>query len=171
MIKKMFLILVLLGSQAMMAQKIGYIEMDKILDKIPAYSSATDEIDKQVDQWQSAIDSKFKHVDDLYQNYVQTQSTLSDEQKQLKQDEIVKTENEANDYKDSIFGNDGELQKLQELKYKPIYDRVYGIAEDIAKENQFDYVFEKSAESTWVYTNPDLNLTDQIISRLGEEKK
>jgi outer membrane protein len=166
--KKIMLIMLMLSFYTGFAQqKMAYIEVEKILEKMPEFIKANEDIDTQVKQWNDEVDAKFNGIESLYQNYVMNESGYSDDIKKQKQDEIFNAEQNANEFKDSIFGNDGELYKLQEEKLKPIYDKVYDVTQKIAAEEGFDYVFEKSTESTWIYTNPALNLTDKVIKRLG----
>lgn len=167
--KNVLLILMVLGVQMGFAQKIAYIEVDQILEKMPAFTQANEEINNQVGQWENELDNRFQSIEDLYQAYVMNESRLSDEEKKLKQDEIFEAENQANEYKESKFGTDGDLMKLQEEKLKPIYDQVYNLTEQIAKDSGYDYVFEKSAESSWIYTNPALNITEDVIKALKLE--
>jgi outer membrane protein len=167
--KNVLLIIMVLGIQLGFAQKIAYIEVDQILEKMPAFTQANEAINKQVTQWEEELDNRFQSIEDLYQAYVVNESRLSDEEKKQKQDEIFEAENKANEYKESKFGTEGDLMKLQEEKLKPIYDQVYTMTEKIAKENGYDYVFEKSAESSWIYTNPALNITEDVIKALKLE--
>ncbi len=167
--KKILLILMVLGFQVGFAQKIAYIEVDKILDKMPAFTKANEEIDAQVSQWEKELDARFQSIDELYQAYVLNESKMTDEQKKQKQDEIFDAEQKANEYKESRFGADGDLMKLQEQKLKPIYDQVYAMTEQVAAEKGYDYVFEKTAESSWIYTNPALNITEEVIKGMNLE--
>ena len=168
--QKIMLILFLLAFQTGFSQKIAYIEMDVILDKMPEFKQASDAVDKQADQWQSELDTKFDAVESMYQEYVKNESTLSDQAKQQKQEAIFQAEKQANDFKEEKFGRDGEINSYQEEKFKPIYDTVFAAAEKVAKEKGYDYVFDKSQQAAWIYTNPDMDLTQDVINDLGLEK-
>jgi Skp family chaperone for outer membrane proteins len=61
---------------------------------------------------------------------------------------------------------DGDLSKLQEEKFGPLYDQVYAAAEKVATENGYDYVFDLSADNSWIYTNQAHNLTEKVIAEL-----
>ncbi|MCF8379424.1 MAG: OmpH family outer membrane protein [Bacteroidales bacterium] len=164
--KTIGLILLMIGMQVGMAQQVAYIETDKILDKIPEFELANNDIDQQVKQWESELDNKFTAIETMYQEYVKSEAGLTPEMKQQKQEAIMEAEKKANNYKDEIFGREGEMAKLQQQKLKPFYDKIYNAAEVVAKENSFDYVFEKTDDGIWVYTNPALNITDEVIQHL-----
>jgi outer membrane protein len=165
---RMFMLIVLLaGFHAGFGQKIGYIEVDQILLKMDSFKTASDQINQSVKLWESEIETRFQQVEDLYQNYVMNESKMNDQQKKEKQNQIFQAEKQANEFKESKFGQQGELMQLQEEKLKPIYDNIFETTEKIAMKKEMDYVFEKTAESTWIYTNPLLNITEEVIEALG----
>jgi outer membrane protein len=131
-----------------------------------SFKKAGEEINETASLWESEIETKFQQVEDLYQNYVMNESQMNDQQKKEKQNQIFQAEKQANEFKESKFGQQGELLALQEEKLKPIYDSIFEITEKIARKKEMDYVFEKSAESAWIYTNPALNLTGEVIEAL-----
>jgi outer membrane protein len=167
--KKIIFGLLLLTFQMGIAQQIAYIETEKIIEKMPEYKVVTDEIDAQIKIWEAEVEAKFKKVEDLYQDYVKNESLFPDDVKQEKQQEIFDAENLAKEYREEKFGREGELQALQNSKLKPLQDSILQTAEKIGKENNYDYIFNKTAESNWIYTNPDHNLTDLVIAELGLE--
>ncbi len=164
--KNLTLIILFFGFQFAVAQKVAYIEVDKILEKMPAYEQANEAIDAQVKKWDAEMDNKFQSIESMYQEYVQNQAYLTDEVKQQKQEAIIQAENKANEFKEEKYGQEGELNKLQEEKLKPLYDLIYEAAEATARENGYDYLFDKSSETNWIYTNTAHNLTDKVIQKL-----
>jgi len=149
------------------AQKIAFFNVDKILDNMPAVKAANAELDKKGKELQKIVDAKFKSLDEMYQDYVKNQDSYSGEMKKLKQDEIINTEKKAKMYRDSIFGADGEMAKLQAAKFQPIYDTVFSIARRIGISNGYDYVIENTPDSQWIYLNPDYDITGLIKKELG----
>lgn len=164
--KKLALILLVIGIQVGFAQKVAFIESSKILDKMPEFEQATTELEAQVNAWEAELDSKFESIEAMYNDYVKSEAMLSDDLKLQKQEAIFEAERLANEYKESKFGQDGELFELQDSKLKPSYDKINAATETIAKENGYDHVFDKSIESNWIYTNPEHDLTDKVIANL-----
>jgi Skp family chaperone for outer membrane proteins len=160
------LAILVLGVQVAVAQKIAYIETALILEKMPAYEEAGQLIDAQMDTWEAELDGKFQAIESMYQEYVNNEPTLDNEMKRQKQEAIFKAESEANTFKEEKFGMDGDLSKLQEEKFGPLYDQVYAAAEKVATENGYDYVFDLSADNSWIYTNQAHNLTEKVIAEL-----
>ncbi len=164
--KKLGLILLIVGVQFGFAQNIAYIESSIILDKMPEFKQATTELEDQVNAWESELDNKFQSIESMYNEYVKTEAMLSEETRKQKQEAIFEAERLANEYKESKFGQDGELFTLQEEKLKPSYDKINIASETVATENGYDYVFDKSIESNWIFTNPKHDLTEKVIENL-----
>jgi outer membrane protein len=165
--KKIVLGILVLAFQIGIAQNIAYIETKKIIEKMPEYKQASDEIDAQIKLWEDEVEAKFKKVEDLYQDYVKNETLFPDDVKQEKQQEIIDAENQAKEFREQKFGKEGELQQLQESKLKSLQDTILQTAEKIGKEKNYDYIFEKSPESNWIYTNPKHDLTELVIAELG----
>jgi len=165
--KNIVLIIFVLGFQFLNAQQTAYIEIDKILEKTPSFTEASEAIDAQVKIWDDELDQKFEAIESMYQDYVKNEASLAPEAKQQKQEVIFQAEANANAFKEEKYGMDGELNKLQEEKFKPIYENIYKVAEEVAIENNYDYLFNKSSESDWIYTNTEHDLTDMVMTRMG----
>ena len=149
------------------AQKIAFFNIDKIMEKMPEVKAANAELDAKSKEWQQLVDAKFKQLDQMYQDYMKNQDKYSGEMKKLKQDEIINTEKQAKMFRDSIFGVDGEMAKLQTAKFQPVYDTVFAVARRIGISNGYDYVIENTPDSQWIYLNPDYDITGLIKKELG----
>lgn len=165
--KTIVLGILILTFQIGLAQNLAYIESDKIIDKMPAYQQASEEIEVQINVWESEVEAKFKKVEDMYQDYVKNESIFPDDIKQEKQDEIIDAEKQAKQYREQIFGQEGELELLQISKLKALQDTILNTAKRIGIEKNYDYIFEKSPETNWIYTNPEHDLTELVITALG----
>ncbi|MEZ5198653.1 MAG: OmpH family outer membrane protein [Bacteroidales bacterium] len=165
--KRIILGLLVLSFNASIAQSLAYIETDKIVEKMPEYELATNEIDSLVNVWRTEVDKKFATVEDLYQEYVKAELLLTNEIKKEKQEEIIEAEKVAKEYREQKFGREGELSKIEESKLKPIREKILETAAKVGKDKNYDYVFEKTTESGWIYTNPDHDLTGAVLSELG----
>lgn len=165
--KTIVLGILVIAFQIGLAQNIAYIETDKIIDKMPAYQQATADIESQISIWEGEVEAKFKKVEDMYQDYVKNESLFPDDIKQEKQEEIIEAEKQAKEYREQKFGKDGDLQLLQESKLASLQDSILNTAQRIGIEKNYDYIFEKSPETNWIYTNPKHNLTDLVIAELG----
>jgi outer membrane protein len=169
--KKVFLALLVLAFNAGLAQRIAFVEVNKIIDKMPEYKAANENIDNQIKQWESEVELKFQEVENLYQDYVKNEMLYPEDVKIEKQNGIVDAEKKAKEFREKIFGNTGDLNKMQEKLLKPLEDKIFQTAERVGKENNYEYVFDKRPESSWIYTNPEHNITEKVLTELGLNEK
>ncbi|MEO0471171.1 MAG: OmpH family outer membrane protein [Bacteroidota bacterium] len=167
--KKVFALVALFALTASMAlaQKTGYVDSGKIMDAIPEYKAAQDEIENVSQKWQQDLEAKYKAIEKMYADYQAQEVLMPDDLKQEKQEEIFQAEREAKEYREQKFGYNGELFTLQESKVKPIQDKVFRAVEAVAQRKRFNFIFDKSGETTWMYTDATYDLTDEVMSELG----
>jgi len=157
-----------LASLSISAQRFIYVDTDYILDKIPEYKKAQEELDAIAQQWKEEISRKYAEIDRLYKEFQAEQYLMDSETRKKKEDEIVAKEKEAKDFQKKKFGYQGELfQKRQEL-VKPIQDRVYEAIKSLAEERNYDFVLDKaSSGASILYANPKYDKSDEILKKLG----
>lgn len=148
------------------AQRFAYVDVNKILESIPEYEQAQQQLDQTASKWKQEIAQKYREIDEKYRKYQAEQVLLSESAKQQREEEIVNLEKAARDFQKNKFGPEGELfQKRQEL-VKPIQDRVYGAIEKYATDRGFDFIFDKSSNTTMLYASAKHDKTEDIIKRL-----
>lgn len=166
--KKIIIIIsVLLLSGAIYAQKFAYIDTEYILNNIPAYKSAQDQLDKLSDTWQKEVEGLYAEIDKMYKTYQSEKVLLTDEMKKKREEEIMNKEKEAKDLQKKYFGQDGSLFKKREELVKPIQDEVYKAAKEMAIEGGYSIIFDSSAGGTMFFTDPKFDKSDAILQKLG----
>ncbi|MDP5172451.1 MAG: OmpH family outer membrane protein [Bacteroidia bacterium] len=173
MMKKIFVTMTLLvaGLSFALAQKTGYVDTDYILNQIPEYKTAQDEVERISQQWQKELEKKYQDIERLYAEYQAQEVLLPEDVKQRKQEEIFAAEREAKEYREQKFGYDGELFALQEAKVRPIQDKVFSAVEKIAQRKRLDFIFDKAGGVTWLYTNALYDASDEVLTELGYGKE
>ncbi|TAE46792.1 MAG: OmpH family outer membrane protein [Bacteroidetes bacterium] len=167
--KKVFASVVFLAliSASALAQKVGYVDSQVIMDKIPEYKASQDEIERISQKWQKELEDKYKAIEQMYTDYQAQEVLLPEDVRKERQDEIFQAEREAKEFREKKFGYNGELFALQDAKVKPIQDRVMRSVEQVAKRKRVDFVFDKAGEVTWMYTNSLYDLTNDVLEDLG----
>ena len=149
------------------SQKFGYVDSEKILEAIPDYKKAQQEIDKLSMQYQQEIESQYSNLDSLYQAFRREEIYLTDEMKRKRQENIVKKEQEIKEYQKKIFGFEGQIfLKRQEL-IAPIQERVFEEVKKIAQTHKLQFVFDKSGDLVMLYVDPTHDYTDLVLEELG----
>lgn len=150
-----------------MAQKYAFVDTDYILNNIPSYKAANDELDKLSEQYENEISVMYEEIDKMYRDYQGEKVLLDEEMKSEREEAIVNKEHEAKKLQNDYFGQEGLLYKKREELIKPIQDEVYNAVKEIANENGYAVIFDSSSGPTMLYTNPRYDISDEVLKRLG----
>lgn len=165
--KLFILALVLMLTSAVSAQKYAYIDSDYILNNVPEYQDAQNQMDELSEKWQKEIEGKFLDIDNLYKKYQADVVLLPADMKKKREEEIISMEKEVKAYQQEKFGQSGELfQKRQEL-IKPLQDKIYNAIEEIATTKNYAFIFDKASGATVMYANPKFDISDDVLDELG----
>lgn len=149
------------------AQRIAYVNTDYILENLPQYKAAQDQLDDLTKKWKSEIQQRVKNIDKLYSKYKAEKVLLPKDEKQQMQEKIAQKEKALKKYKEDKFGDKGKLfQKRKEL-VKPIQDRVFDAVQKLAKEQSLDIIFDKAGATTMLYTNARYDRSDKVLKLMG----
>ena len=161
------LVLALLTTAGLSAQRFCYVNSDFILNQMDDYTKAQEELDKVADGWRKEVDSRKAEIAKMYQDFRNDQVLLTEEQEELRIQEIEAKERELKDFQKAKFGYEGELfTKRQEL-IKPIQDKVYAAIEQYANERNYEFIFDRANSTTLLYANPKNDKTQDVLKRLG----
>jgi len=149
------------------AQKYCYVSTQYILDNIPDYKTAQQQLDNLSIQWQKEIEDKYAIIDKLYKTYQAEQILLTEEMKKKRQDEIMLKEKDVKDLQKQRFGFEGDLFKKKQELVKPIQDKIYNAVKKLATDQSYAVVFDKSSDLAMLYTNPKYDKSDDILLALG----
>jgi len=149
------------------AQKVGYVDTQALLERMPEYKAAEQEIERLTQQWQKEIDDLYARIEQLFQQYREQEPLMSPEMKRRKQEEIEAEERKARELQRKRFGPNGDLFKQREEKMKPILDRVQQAIQAVAQEKKFSLVLDRSAGGILLYADPAYDLTDAVAAKLG----
>ena len=155
-----------LMSVAATAQKIAYVDVNKILESIEEYQQAQTELDRQANQWRQEIAQEYDVIKGMYNRYQAEQVLLSEDARTQREEEIMAKEKQVRDLQRERFGPEGELFKRRQDLVRPIQDRVYAAIEAYANERGYDFIFDRSSQSGMIFSNPQYDKTDDILNRL-----
>lgn len=168
--KNILLIILFAGAfinQSVEAQKIAVIDLNNILEAMPEYVKAQDQLDKIASEWRQEIANEYDKINSMYNKYQAEQVLMSDEMKRQKEEEIIEKEKEVRELQRQRFGPEGQLfSKRQEL-VQPIQEKVYAAIDEFAKERAYDIILEKEAAAGVLYVSEELDRTDDVRRKLN----
>lgn len=167
--KKIVLVIafVVVTVSATFAQNFAYVNSEYILKHIPEYASAQKQLDDLSQKWQQDVDQQYAEIEKLYKAYQNDQVLLNEDMRRRREDEIVKKEKDVKDYQKQKFGFEGELFKQREKLVQPIQQRVSKAIQDLAKAQRLDIILDRGQEVTFLYANPKLDKSNDVIIKLG----
>lgn len=165
--KRLILIMALvLTAGTLTAQNYIVVDSEKIFKSVDAYNTAITSLDNLAEQYQKQVDAKFAEVESLYNTYVNQRASLAATTRQTRENAILAKEQEAQQYQESLFGNDGVLMKKRVELIEPIQKRVFAAIEAYAKQTGVDAVLDSANNPTLLYTNPKVECTQRVIDSL-----
>lgn len=161
------IVLTLLMSQGVKAQKIAIVDINAVLTELPDYISAQQEIDKIAADWNQDIAREFDKVKSMYNKYQAEQVLLSTEVRAQREEEIAQKERQVRELQKRKFGPEGELFLKRREIINPLQDKVFGAIETYALDMGFDIVLDKAGSAGVLFVGDKFDKTDIIKRRLG----
>ena len=149
------------------AQKIAVIDINEVLQELPEYITAQQELDKIAAEWNQDIANEYDKIKSLYNKYQAEQVLLSDEVKEQRQDEIMQKEKIVRELQKRKFGAEGELFLKRRELVNPIQDKVFAAIETFALDRGYDLVLDKAGSAGVLFVGNEFDKTDLIKRRLG----
>ncbi len=146
--------------------KIGYVDSDTIMDKLPDAQDAQAKLDAMIKEWQTELNKLESQWKEKYDDYEKRKLIMSDQTRAESEGELVKMEEKMNDYRQKKFGANGELFQKQEEVMKPIQNRVFDAIKKVAEEENLDFVFDRSGDILFLYAKPEYDITNLVLEKL-----
>lgn len=146
--------------------KIGYVDSKTIMSKIPDALDAKQKLDAIIRQWQTDLkkmesDEQAKKDDFEKRKLIMTEQTKTD-----LQNDIAKLDQQINDFREKKFGTNGELFQKQEELMKPVQNKVFNAIQDVAKEKDLDFIFDRGADVLLLYAKDKYDITPEVMDKL-----
>ncbi|WP_456315470.1 OmpH family outer membrane protein [Pseudomonas shirazensis] len=165
-------LIVMFTSQAQTrTTRIGYIDMEYILENVSDYKEAKAQLELKAQKWKQEIEAKKLDINALKESLKAEKALLTKELIDERQTEIKFLEDEMLDYQQKQFGADGNLMRHKAALAKPIQDQVFTAVQDIAEAKNYDFVFDKSSDLTMLFSNKRFDISDQVLRVLNRTDK
>jgi Skp family chaperone for outer membrane proteins len=173
--KKLLFIIAMItfSSQAQTARgvKIGYIDMEYILEKVPDYADAINQLEQKAQKWKQEIEVKKTEITKLKDGLKTERVLLTKELIEEREEEIAYLEKELLEYQEKRFGPKGDLIIQKSVLVKPIQDQIFTIVQDVAEQRKYDFVFDKSSDLTMLFAAQKYDISDYVVKKLTASQK
>ena len=149
-----------LPSFSAMAQdfKVGYVSLDRLLAESTPAKTARVALDRDFKARERVLEKKAADIRTKQQSYEKNFSSLTDEQKVQREDEIGQAI-DAFDKDRMTF--ESELSQAQNKLLQDLLQKANGVIRDIAEQGGYDLVVQEA-----VYIKPPYDITQRVLDRL-----
>jgi Skp family chaperone for outer membrane proteins len=156
-----------LVAKAQRGVRIGYIDMEYILESVPEYTEASTQLEGKVQRWKQDIDKKQKEIDQMKLNLSNERVLLTKELIEEREEEIKLKEDEMLQYQQDRFGPNGDLMIQRRQLVQPIQDQVFNIVQEIAENKKYDFIFDKSADVVMLFAAKRNDISDLVLRSIN----
>jgi len=152
-------------------QKIGYVDSQIILTQLPEAIKAQSDLDAMTSVWSNQVDSMKLALQQQYADVQKQLAMMTDDQKQVKQKELIEKEQQIYAYQNQKFGQpNGEIYQKQETIFEPVKKKIYTAIELVAKEEGMQFIFDKSGDILLLYADTSFDITFKVLDSLKRGK-
>ena len=152
------------------AQKFALVDMEYVLDNIPTYEIATQQVNQLSQRWQKEVEALSQQAEELYKNYKANMVFLTDDQKKKEEEKITAKEKEAVELRNKYFGPEGDLFKMRQQLMQPIQDEVYNAVKAVSEERGYQCIFDRASSADIIFASPRIDISNEVLAKLGYSK-
>ncbi len=164
----LFLVTLFFGTAfASYGQKYAYIDSDYIMENMPEYNEAKEELDKFAKRWQKEIEDLYKQIKKRKEEFNRVEAILPKEEREARKAEIEQMESDALEKQQMRFGVNGDLFAKRRELIEPIQDKVFEALGNVASNRNFAFVFDKANQSNLIFADPKYDISKMVLKKLG----
>ncbi|MCX7944011.1 MAG: OmpH family outer membrane protein [Deltaproteobacteria bacterium] len=154
--------LVLLGQPKV---KIGYVDMQRVLNEVEDGAIAKEKLKKEFNEKQAQLDRKQEELKRKKEDYDKQALVLKEDAKRQKQQELQQDFIELQQLYAKL---QKELSENELGLTKEIFDKAQTVIADIAQREGFTLILDK-AEGRILYALPSMDITNEVIRKYNEK--
>ena len=160
-----------LSVHAQRGVRIGYIDMEYILENVEEYQEANSQLNAKVQKWKIEVEQMKSKVDQMKKDLNAEKVLLTKELIVEKEEDIQILEKEMLEYQQDRFGPEGDLVIQRRLLVQPIQDQVFNAVQEIASNRRYDFIFDKSADVVMLYSDKKYDISELVLRRINLTRK
>ncbi len=161
--------LLLFCAGAARAQRIGYLDTKKVMERYGGSADVRQELNRAVEAWNREIATRKQAVDSLERELDDQQMVISSERRKLKREEIKRRQEALEAFVKEVYDQGGKAEQKSRELARPMIDKVGAIVKKVALDNNLQVVLDSSTGGL-VYASKDLDITDLVIEELDKSE-
>lgn len=144
--------------------KVGTIDSDYVLSKMPGMAQAEDSLKVYREKLESQLAEKAAKYQEVFQAAEAVFDSLSDEAKLAKQEELATLENDVNNFR----RNGSQLIELkQDQLLRPLYQKIGETVSTVAKQLGYSQILNISNNNSIAYIDPEFDISQKVLVMMG----
>jgi outer membrane protein len=149
------------------SQKIVYVDSEYIMENIPEYGDAQEELNALSTKWQKEVKAVYDKVEEMYSKYQTEMLLLSEDQKRAREQAIVAKEQEAKNLQMQYFGSEGQLYQKRTELIQPIQEKVYTAMQELAQQKNYGFILDMASGTSILWASDKNDVSDDVLDQLG----
>ncbi len=151
--------------------RLAYVDSEKIINDLPEAQTAQKELEAVFKGWQDELQKMGDDLQKGLEEYQKKQALMQPAAKETEEKRLTDLQQRAREFQAQKFGQGGEAQQLRDKKLAPIRERILRNIETVAKEEGFNFVFDKANDILLLYADAKFDLTYKVLDRLKRGSK
>ena len=151
--------------------RIGYIDMEYILQNVSSYAEANNQLELKAQKWKQELEAKKNDITKLQDALKTEKVLLTKELIEEREEAITFLQTDMAEYQQKRFGPLGDFITQKEVLVKPIQDQIFIAVQDVAERRKYDFIFDKSSDLTMLFAKKNFDISDQVIKIIGRAEK
>ncbi len=160
------LVLMAMSGFGVAQTKVGHINSEAIMRALPEAIDAQKSLDAMVSGWENELQKMQTDWKKKYEDYEKRKLILTDQTRAETEKGLRELDQAISDFRNKKFGQNGELFQKQNDVMKPIQNKIFKVLEEIAKEDSYDYIFDKSGDILLLFATDKHDLTERVLRRM-----
>ncbi|MFC0345671.1 OmpH family outer membrane protein [Epilithonimonas hispanica] len=167
--KKIALIVTILFTATQLtAQKIGVVDTNYVLSKLPQYKEAEARLNTQIAQWQNDLQRLQTEYERKREAFENEKVLLIGDQLKLREKEVTDLEANIRNTIGGRFGTNGEVNQLRSNLTKPFQDQIWNAIKTVSTKNNLGIVLDKSNNISVIFLDKRYDYTEAVLNLLGK---
>lgn len=159
------------SSFAQRGTRVGYIDMNVILESVEEYGKASQLLDKNIEKWKKEIELKKIQLKQFEDQLNTERILLTPELIKDREMEIKDFAFEIVNLQEKRFGPQGDMIVQRSKLIQPVQDQVLTVVKQIAEEKKYDFIFDRSSSVTMLYSAKIYDISDLVIKRINRQQR
>ena len=168
---KLIFLFICIATFAQKGTRVGYMDMNVILENISEYNKANDLLDKNIENWKKEIELKKIQLRQYEEQLNIERILLTPELIKDREVEIQIFASEIISLQEKRFGPKGDMIVQKSKLIQPVQDQVLSVVKQIAEEKKYDFIFDRSSSLTMLYSAKNYDISDLVIKRINRQQR